>query len=297
MFLSANKPDPTRKSQSVLDRYYAAACQTDLPCPKDRNELPERVGRLLAMIDQAPLSDRAKKNASDVFRRLGDAEARVHGLPVEKVHFHEVGAVDSIADIVGTCLGLALLGVEEIQCSAVNTGSGTVKTEHGLLPVPAPATAALLAGKPIYARGPKAELTTPTGAAVAVTLASRFGAVPAMRLTSVGYGAGGREFPNHASVLRVMLGEASAATEAVIEANIDDLTQQVLGNAVGRLLDNGALDVTFRPTFLKNKRPGTLLRVVTRPEDRERLAQIVVASFGPSACALSLTSAAFRPAG
>jgi len=229
------------------------------------------------MIEDADLAERVKSDATAVFRRLGEAEAAVHRVPVEKVHLHEVGAVDSIADIVGTCLGLALLGVEEIQCSAVNTGSGMVKTEHGLLPVPAPATAALLAGKPVYARGPEVELTTPTGAAVAVTFASRFGALPAMRLTGVGYGAGGRDFPDHASVLRVMLGEASAATEAVIEANIDGLTQQMLGYAVERLLENGALDVSFTPIFLNKNRPGTLLRVIARPEDQERLAQIVFA--------------------
>jgi uncharacterized protein (TIGR00299 family) protein len=239
------------------------------------------LSHIIKMIEDADLAERVKRDAAAVFRRLGDAEAAVHGVPVEKVHFHEVGGVDSIADVVGTCIGLALLGIEEIQCSAINTGSGTVRTEHGLLPVPAPATAALLAGKPVYARGPEVELTTPTGAAVAVTLASRFGALPAMRLTGVGYGAGGRDFPDHASVLRVMLGEDHGATEAaavsVIDANIDDLSPQVLGYAMERLLENGALDVSFTPMFMKKNRPGTLLQVIARPEDQERLAQIIFA--------------------
>src|SRR5260370_19129611 len=140
---------------------------------------------ILAMIERAPVSDRAKQNASDVFRRLGEAEARVHGLPLEKVHFHEVGAVDSIADIVGTCVALDLLDIGEIHTSAINVGSGTVETEHGTLPVPAPSTAALLEGRPIYARGPAVELTTPTDAALATTLSADFRSVPAMSLPSI----------------------------------------------------------------------------------------------------------------
>ncbi len=236
---------------------------------------------ILKMIQQADLPARVKRDATAVFERLGQAEAAVHQVPVEKVHFHEVGAVDSIADIVGACLGFDLLGVEEIHCSAVNVGGGTVKTEHGVLPVPAPATAALLAGKPIYARGPEIELTTPTGAAVAVTLAVRFGAMPAMRLAEAGYGAGDHEFPEHANVLRVMIGEASGASEAttvsVIETNMDDLSPQVLGYAMERLLESGALDVSFSPVFMKKNRPGTLLRVIARPEDQEKVAQLIFA--------------------
>ena len=159
------------------------------------------------MIDRAPLTPRAQAAASAVFLRLGEAEAGVHGVPIEKVHFHEVGAVDSIADIVGACVALDLLDVSEVHASAINVGSGTVQTEHGLLPVPAPATASLLAGKPIYSRGPEIELTTPTGAALAVTLASSFGPLPAMRISSIGHGAGDRDFKQHANVLRVLIGD------------------------------------------------------------------------------------------
>jgi uncharacterized protein (TIGR00299 family) protein len=235
---------------------------------------------ILRMIEQAELAGRVKRDAMAVFERLGQAEAAVHQVPVEKVHFHEVGAVDSIADIVGACLALDLLGIQEVHCSAVNTGSGSVKTEHGILPVPAPATAALLAGKPLYARGPEVELTTPTGAAVAVTLATRFGPLPAMLLAATGYGAGDRDFPEHANVLRVMVGEGSSAAEAntvsIIEANMDDMSPQVLGYAMERLMENGALDVSFSPVFMKKNRPGTLLRVIARPEDQEKLAAIVL---------------------
>jgi uncharacterized protein (TIGR00299 family) protein len=247
------------------------------PPGKAHRHLPE----IFRLIDQGELPERVKQNAKAVFERLGRAEAAVHNVPLERVHFHEVGAVDSIADIVGACLGFALLGIEEIHCSPINVGSGTVKTEHGVLPVPAPATVALLEGKPVYSRGPAVELTTPTGAAVAVTLAVRFGPPPPMTLSAAGYGAGDADFSEHANVLRVMIGEASGATEAttvsVLEANLDDLSPQVLAYAMERLFDAGALDVSFSPVFMKKNRPGTLLRVIARPEDQETLASILFA--------------------
>ena len=227
------------------------------PPGKAHRHLPD----IFRLIDQAGLPDRVKRDAKAVFQSLGEAEAAVHGIPIERVHFHEVGAADSIADIVGACLGFHLLGVEEIHCSPINVGSGTVKTEHGILPVPAPATAALLQGKPVYSRGPALELTTPTGAAVVAALAVRFGPPPAMNLEATGYGAGGHDFPEHANVLRVMLGQGSGATEAttvsVLEANMDDLSPQVLAYAMERLMDAGALDVSFSPVFMKKNRPGT----------------------------------------
>jgi len=163
--------------------------------------------QIVKMIEASNLPDIAKQNAVAVFTRLGEAEAETHGVPIEKVHFHEVGAVDSICDIAGACHALALLGVERIVCSPLNTGSGTVNTEHGVLPVPAPATSRLLAGAPVYSRGPEAELTTPTGAALAATLAQEFGSLPSMTLQRSGYGAGDRDFAEHANVLRVLIGE------------------------------------------------------------------------------------------
>lgn len=236
---------------------------------------------ILGLIQRSGLPERVCRNAAAVFQNLGQAEAKVHGVPIEKVHFHEVGAVDSIADIVGACLGFELLGVEAVYCSAVNVGNGTVRTEHGTLPVPAPATAELLRGKPVYAQGPEAELTTPTGAALAVTLARDFGPLPPMRISETGYGAGERDFPQQANVLRVIVGEASGATEAatvsVIEANLDDASPEVLAYALERLLEAGALDVSLAPLLMKKGRPGTLLRVIARPEDRERLAAMVFA--------------------
>jgi hypothetical protein len=234
---------------------------------------------IVKMIEGAELSPRAKQNAIAVFRKLGEAEAEVHQVPIEKVHFHEVGAADSIADIVGACVALDALDVDALVCSPVNVGSGTVNTEHGVLPVPAPATALLLRGAPVYSQGPTFELTTPTGAAIAATLAQRFGTLPPMKIARTGHGAGDREFPGQANVLRVILGEPTGAQEAlsvsVIEANIDDSNPQVLAYATERLFEAGALDVTLQPIVMKKGRSGNLLRVIARPEDRESLAQIV----------------------
>lgn len=246
-----------------------------------RQHAHRHLSHILGIIDRADLTPRAKRDATAVFRRLGEAEAAVHGVPIEKVHFHEVGAADSIADIVGACVAFDLLNVDTIVCSPLNLGSGTAQTEHGLLPVPAPATAALLAGKPVYSRGPEVELTTPTGAALAVTLAAGFGPLPAMEIARSGYGAGTYEFPGQANLLRVLIGKTTAAPEAVavtvIEANIDDLSPEIAAFAVERLFDAGALDVTLQPVQMKKGRPGLLLRVIARPETREELAAVVFA--------------------
>ena len=227
------------------------------------------------------LSETAQKNSLAVFRRLGEAEAKSHSVPLEKVHFHEVGAVDSICDIVGACVALDLLGVTEVRSSRINVGSGTVNTEHGVLPVPAPATTELLKGLPIYASGPEAELTTPTGAALVSTLASGFGPLPSINLHSQGFGAGTKDFPGQANVLRVIIGERTYAAEpttvSVLQANIDDATPQVLGYAMERLLAAGALDVTLTPIYMKKNRPGTQLAVISAPEMSDQLAAILFA--------------------
>ncbi|PWU10538.1 MAG: nickel pincer cofactor biosynthesis protein LarC [Terriglobia bacterium] len=245
------------------------------------NKTHRHLSQILEMIEKAAISSRARQNAQAVFRKLGEAEAAVHEMPLEKIHFHEVGATDSIADIVGASVAFDLLDIDTVISSPLNLGSGTASTEHGLLPVPAPATALLLANAPVYARGPAVELTTPTGAAVAATYASRFGVLPAMTINRIGYGAGDRDFPEQANVLRVILGEPSGAVEAlsvsVIEAHIDDLNPQVLAYASERLLEAGALDVAVQPLLMKKGRPGNLLRVISRPEDREALAQLIFA--------------------
>jgi pyridinium-3,5-bisthiocarboxylic acid mononucleotide nickel chelatase len=227
------------------------------------------------------LTERARSNALAVFHKLGEAEAKSHSVPIEKVHFHEVGAVDSICDIVGACVALDLLGIEEVRSSRINVGSGTVNTEHGVLPVPAPATAEMLRGVPIYSAGPEAELTTPTGAALISTLSVGFGGAPAIRMLSQGFGAGDKDFPGQANVLRVLVGEKTNATEAttvsVIEANIDDSTPQVLGYAMDRLFEAGALDVTLTPILMKKNRPATAISVLAEQDRAEQLTAILFA--------------------
>ena len=239
------------------------------------------LSHILALIDRSAISARAKQNATAVFQRLAEAESSVHGVSIEKVHFHEVGAVDSIADIVGACVALDLLNIDEVCSSAINVGSGTVMTEHGILPIPAPATANLLAGKPIYARGPAMELTTPTGAALAATLSTAFGVMPAMRIASIGHGAGDRDFKESPNVLRVLIGERTGAPEStvvsVIEANIDNSTPEILGYAIERLMQAGALDASLSPLQMKKNRPGSLLKVIARPQDQETLIQLIFA--------------------
>ncbi|MBI3695691.1 MAG: nickel pincer cofactor biosynthesis protein LarC [Acidobacteria bacterium] len=256
-----------------------AATKLRVQAPPDPQH--RHLSHIEKIIQSAGLAPRATEQSLAVFRRLGEVEAAIHQVPVEEVHFHEVGAVDSIVDIVGACVALELLGVDRIHCSPLNLGSGTVKCEHGTLPVPAPATAALVQGRPVYSRGPAVELTTPTGAAIATTLASDFGPLPPMRLQATGYGAGESEFPEHPNLLRVLLGEPSAAAEAteiwVLEANLDDMTPQVAGYVSERLLEAGALDVTLSPVYMKKDRPGFTLTVLAKPHDRERLSALLFA--------------------
>jgi hypothetical protein len=239
------------------------------------------LSKIEQIISTSGLKESVKERAIRIFCRLGEVEAAIHNVPVEKVHFHEVGAWDSIADIVGACIGFDLLGIEKIHCSALNLGSGTVKAAHGVMPVPAPATAALVADVPTYSEGPEAELTTPTGAAIVTTLAERFGAMPAMRISATGYGAGDKDFPGRPNLLRVLIGETTTATESsevyVIEANVDDMSPQVAGYVRERLLAVGALDATLTPVFMKKDRPGFALSVLAKAEDRERLADLVFA--------------------
>jgi hypothetical protein len=237
------------------------------------------LSKIEQIISTSGLRDVVKQRAIRIFRRLGEVEAAIHNVPVEKVHFHEVGAWDSIADIVGACIAFDLLGIEKIYCSALNLGSGTVKAAHGVMPVPAPATAALVAEVPTYSEGPEVELTTPTGAAIATTLAERFGAMPPMRISATGYGAGDKDFPGRPNLLRVLIGEMTGAMEAtevyVIEANVDDMSPQVAGYVRERLLEAGALDATFAPVFMKKDRPGFTVAVLAKAEDRERLAELM----------------------
>lgn len=236
---------------------------------------------ILETIRGAPLSDAVKGTAEGIFRRLAEAEGRVHGCPPEKVHFHEVGAVDAIVDIVGTAICLELLGSPKVCSSPMPTFHGYVKGSHGIFPLPAPATAEILRGVPWRKLDMEGELVTPTGAAIIAEIASGFGPLPAMTIEQIGYGAGKSDFgiPN---ALRVMIGEESAAAPgsrsvAVIETNIDDLNPQFYETAMERLFAAGALDVYLSPIQMKKNRPGTLLSVICEPERAEPVAAVVLA--------------------
>jgi hypothetical protein len=235
------------------------------------------------IIGQSAISDTAKKTAIAIFEALGAAEAKIHATSVEKVHFHEVGAVDAMVDIVCAAVGSEALAVDEIICSPLNVGGGMVQCAHGTFPVPAPATVELLKDAPVYSSGVQAELVTPTGAAIVKILATRFAAFPEMKIERSGYGAGSREFPGHPNVVRLTIGEAASTlaaktasdTVTVLEANLDDLNPQVFGYVMDRLLEEGALDAFGMPVQMKKNRPGTLLTVLCKPEDAAKLAQLI----------------------
>ncbi len=237
------------------------------------------LSEICQMVDGSSLSDAAKTRAKRLFRRLAETEAEIHQMPVEKVHLHEVGAVDSIIDIAGAVFGLERLGVDRIVVSPLNVGSGTVTCEHGVMPVPAPATARLIEGVPVYSSGPAVELLTPTGALILTDYADAFGAMPAMTIRQSGYGAGDREFSDHPNLLRVLIGDEERAggheRVVLIECEIDDMNPQIFGVLMDRLYAAGALDVYYAPIQMKKNRPGTLVSIVARPEDRPALSGIV----------------------
>ena len=254
-----------------------------------------RHGRALSkirrIIEQSAINIASKATAIRIFETLGEAEAKIHNTSIEQVHFHEIGAVDAMVDIVCAAVGAESLAVEQWVCSPLNVGGGTVKCAHGTLPVPAPATLQLLRDAPVYSSGPQVELVTPTGAALVKTLITRFAPFPSMKIEESGYGAGTRDFPDHPNLLRLTIGEAAAASgeaamtngEAandritVLEANLDDLSPQVLAYAMERLLADGALDVFSVPVQMKKSRPGALLTVLARMEDANRLTKTIFA--------------------
>ena len=224
------------------------------------------------IISHSDFSPRMKDQTSRIFRRLAEAEAKVHHSTVDQIHFHEVGAIDAIVDIVGACLGFEMLGIETIYASDLNVGKGSVESAHGTLPVPAPATAELLKGVPVYSNRVQGELVTPTGAAILSTLCDGFGKLPLFRIQKIGYGAGTKDFKEAPNVLRVFQGERVSSSQEdlpvessviVMEANIDDMNPQIYGHLQEKLLTLGALDVFACPVQMKKNRPGILLSVVT----------------------------------
>lgn len=239
---------------------------------------------VVEIISASGLSAGVKERAMAVFARLAKAEAAVHGTVAEAVHFHEVGALDAVVDVVGACVGLELLEIDAVACSPIPAGSGSVSCEHGVLPVPAPGTAELLKGVPLAHCDEPGELTTPTGAAILRTVASSFGPVPAMCLQRVGYGAGHREGLHRPNLLRVLIGQplADGHTDeiVVLETNLDDVSGETTGYAADRLMAAGALDVYFVPIYMKKGRPAVLLTVLASLADADRLEEIIFVETG-----------------
>ncbi len=237
---------------------------------------------ILKIIYGSRLSSGVKERAAQIFFRLAEAEARVHNESVENVHFHEVGALDAIIDVVGASICFELAGVERFVCSPLHLGSGTVNMEHGRFPVPPPAVAELLKGAPVYSTEIKGELVTPTGAAIVATVCSEYGPLPRMRLESTGYGAGTREYEEFPNALRVLIGEKQPQVTGdqylwMIETNVDDMSAQVFGHVMERALEMGALDCYFTPVQMKKNRPGVLLSILCRPDNKEMLTHMLFA--------------------
>jgi uncharacterized protein (TIGR00299 family) protein len=246
---------------------------------------------IYAAIGRSSLSDAGKARAIDMFRRLGEAESAIHGIPIDKIHLHEVGALDSIIDIVGAVFAIEWFKADRIVVSPINTGSGMVRTEHGVFPVPAPATLAVLKNAPIYSSGIQSELLTPTGALILSEFATAFGSIPPMTIDKVGYGAGDRELKETPNVVRVLIGEAEAPKTqhpspktqdpktpmrvVVLECEIDDMNPQIFGALMEKLYAAGALEVFYSAVQMKKNRPGTLMTIVAKPEQRDLMTEIV----------------------
>lgn len=255
-----------------VDRHGFRALHLTVEHP--REHVHRHLSHITDMIEGSSLSRRQKETAVNIFTKLAEAEAKVHGTTVEKVHFHEVGAVDSIADIVGAAIGWDLLGVERIMSSAVPTGGGSIEIAHGKVNVPAPATAELLKGIPLATSEIEAELTTPTGAALLASLVDQFGPLPAMTIDRIGYGAGDHDFSEQANLLRLIVGETAEDDMAdsdqiwVLATNLDDVSGEMIGYCTEMLAAAGALDVTTHPISMKKNRPGVELTVLCRDENR-----------------------------
>ncbi len=270
-----------------ISKQGLAATRFHVRLEDPKNQPHRHLADIVRIVEGSKLPQSVRQNVVRIFERLAKAEAVVHGTTVQKVHFHEVGAVDAIMDVVGAVLALELLHVDRVFCSPIPTGSGTIMSEHGMLPVPAPATAELLMGVPIAGSTEPGELVTPTAAAILTTMACQFGPLPAMRLSAIGYGAGAREGQTRPNLLRVLVGDLATGGETdsveILETNLDDATPEMIGHCMERLLNEGALDVYAVPINMKKSRSGVLLTVLCehhRVSAMERLLFAETTTFG-----------------
>jgi pyridinium-3,5-bisthiocarboxylic acid mononucleotide nickel chelatase len=232
------------------------------------------------IISDSGLSDNIKNRAIKIFTKLAEAEAKIHGIDVQKVHFHEVGAMDAIIDVVGSCIAFEMLGIENFACSKIHVGSGFAKMAHGKFPIPPPAVAELLKGIPIYSTEITGELCTPTGAAIISTLSTSYGEIPNLMTEKIGFGAGTRDYENFPNVIRLMLGETDHRPLAtnhlfLIETNLDDTTPQVLGFVMDKAFEIGALDCWFTPIQMKKNRPATMVSILCEPQNKRQLIELL----------------------
>ena len=246
----------------------------------DKEKPVRDYGDIRSLIDNSVLSDRVKGLSLEVFGRLADVEASIHNSPKEDVHFHELGGVDAIVDVVGAALGVEWLEIDKVFASDIPVGKGFVTCQHGTLPVPAPATLSLLDGVPVYGTGVSHELVTPTGAAILTSLCRDFGPMPKMLIRQIGYGVGTRDLEEIPNLLRVVLGEPRSITEAdsvtIVETNIDDMNPEIFGFVMERLFEDGALDVIWVPVFMKKNRPGTMVQVICDESHREAVVRRIL---------------------
>jgi uncharacterized protein (TIGR00299 family) protein len=245
------------------------------PEPKHRH-----LSDIKLIIDTSGLADAVKHRAVETFSRLAEAEARVHNEPVDRVHFHEVGALDAIIDVVGAAICFDALKIERFVSSPLHVGSGMVEMAHGRFPIPPPAVAELLQGVPFYATDLQGELVTPTGAAIITTVCSEYGPIPRLKTEGTGYGAGTRQYENFPNVLRVLLGESELTTDTderlwMLETNLDDASPQLIGHVMDRVLEAGALDCFFTPVQMKKNRPGVLISVLCEPSEKEAVMKLL----------------------
>jgi uncharacterized protein (TIGR00299 family) protein len=264
----------------TVDRSGISATYARVQVPHEHKH--RHLSDILKIIHESRLSDSVKDRAAKIFSRLAEAEARVHNEPIERVHFHEVGALDAIIDVVGAAICFDLVGVERFVSSPLHVGSGTVEMDHGRFPVPPPAVAELLNGVPFYATDIVGELVTPTGAAIITTVCEQFGPIPQLKLEQTGYGAGTREYKKFPNVLRVLIGDDQASTSMderlwMLETNMDDISPQILGHAMDRAFELGALDCYFTSVQMKKNRPGVMLSILCRDEQRSALRELLFA--------------------
>ena len=265
----------------AMDKSGISAIHADVKVPHEHAH--RRLHTIEKIINDSLLKDSIKMRAAAIFRKLAEAEAKIHGIDVQKVHFHEVGAMDAIIDVVGACIGFEILGIEKFVCSRIHVGSGFAKMAHGKFPVPPPAVAELLQNAPIYSTEIEGELITPTGAAIIATVCDEFGSLPEIIVEKTAYGAGTRDYKDFPNALRLILGEVQNSKSRVpgfnllqLETNLDDVSPEILGFVMEKAFDLGALDCWFAPIQMKKNRPATLVSILCKPSEKEKFINLLV---------------------